>query len=284
MNKAGQLNVKQLLLDAEVELSGEDTARLDAEVLLAWSLGLQRSQLYARPETVVAKEQVAVFQSLLEKRKAGWPLAYLTGSKEFWSLELKVNEYTLVPRPETECLVEAAIERIASDAPCDILDLGTGSGAIALAIASERKNAQVLAVDVSEEALAQARDNAASLGIKNISFCLSDWFDGLGDRHYDLIVSNPPYVETADPLLGSSDIKFEPRLALDGGADGLDAIRKIVPGARNLLRVGGYILLEHGYQQAQAVADLLSTYQFHSVSCLKDYAGLDRISCGIKES
>lgn len=283
MNKFSPASIKVLLREAEAELTDQDSARLDAEVLLAWVLGLERSQLYARPESEVASEQTAQFQAMLQKRKTGLPLAYLTGTREFWSLPLKVNEFTLVPRPETECLVEAVLDRLAPEDSSDVLDLGTGSGAIALAVGFERPRARVTAVDISEEALQLASTNATELGLDNISFCHSDWFAVLGQQQYDMIVSNPPYVESSDPLLVSSGIKYEPRVALDGGADGLDAYREILPAAWQALRPGGHLLLEHGSGQAAALTELLTMHHFHYVVNLKDYAGLDRLSCARKE-
>ncbi len=278
MRAPDPVNVKSLLQEAEAMLANHDTARLDAEVLLSFVMGYERGRLYAWPENEVIANQAMSFRDLVKKRSAGWPVAYLTGSREFWSLNLSVNEHTLVPRPETECAVEVALARLPGKEPYHILDLGTGSGAIALAIASERPNASVMAADISTQALQQAKKNVELLGIKNVTFKRSCWLDNIEDRSFDLIVSNPPYVESCDPLLASTDISFEPRLALDGGQDGLDAYRKIIPAAWKALRPGGYLVLEHGKEQAGAVASLLLESGFESPGCRKDYAGLDRVS------
>ena len=278
MRAPDPVNVKTLLQEAEAILADHDTPRLDAEVLLSFVMGYERGRLYAWPENEVVANQAMSFRDLVKKRNAGWPVAYLTGSREFWSLNLSVNEHTLVPRPETECAVEVALARLPGREPYEVLDLGTGSGAIALAIASERPNASVVAVDISAQALQQARQNREALGINNVSFKRSCWLDDIDDRSFDLVISNPPYVESSNPLLDSTDISFEPRLALDGGQDGLDAYRKIIPAAFTALKTGGHLVLEHGFEQASAVASLLIESGFNSPGCRKDYAGLERVS------
>ena len=282
MSVAEPVTVKTLLHEAETALAQQPTPRLDAEVLLSHVMGSDRSRLYACPENEVVTNQLVTFGDLVKKRSAGWPIAYLTGVREFWSLDLGVNEHTLVPRPETECAVEVALARLPRGSSSDVLDLGTGSGAIALAIASERPEASVIAIDISREALGQASLNAESLGIKNVTFMHGSWFDGIKEKKFDLVISNPPYVESGDPLLLSSDIRYEPKLALDGGEDGLDAYREIIPVASLWLRSGGHLVLEHGFDQAQAIAALLSAHDFQAPGCQKDYAGHERVSYAIR--
>ncbi len=276
------MNVGELLSTAEQDLEAIDSARLDAEVLLASCLQRSRASLYAHPELAVSADIETRFRALLAKRKQNYPLAYLLGRKEFWSMDFQLDSSTLIPRPETETLVEQALEFISAEQTCRILDLGTGSGAIAVSIASERPSSRVLAVDVSEAALRVAKENAQQLKITNVDFQNSDWFAEVESQQFDLIVSNPPYVESADQALQDGEISYEPRLALDGGEDGLTAYSMIIPQARHFLRNGGMLLLEHGYQQAKAVQDLLAQNKYSQIRTLKDYAGLQRCSCAIR--
>jgi len=270
--------VRELLASAEQCLQAIASARLDVEILLANSLQTDRSSLYAHPERQVSEEVMAYFLQLLNKRMDHYPVAYLTGTKEFWSLELEVNQHTLIPRPETECVVETALEYVPEHQQCDILDLGTGSGAIALAIARERPRCHVLAVDVSREALAVAGSNAGKHEIENVRFMQSDWFSELGGRHFDLIISNPPYVESGAAGFSSGELAHEPRLALDGGEYGLQAIMHLIPAATRFLNPGARLILEHGYQQAGDIQHLLRSNQYRDVHSRQDYAGLDRMS------
>ncbi|GAP66110.1 (protein release factor)-glutamineN5-methyltransferase [Mizugakiibacter sediminis] len=223
----------------------------------------------------------AVFAALLARRLAGEPVAYLVGRRGFWSLELEVTPATLIPRAETERLVELALARLPADAAARVADLGTGSGAIALAIARERPRARVVATDASAEALAVARRNAARLGLGNVVFAQGDWCAALGEaRDFDLIVSNPPYIAAGDPHLGEGDLRFEPAAALASGADGLDAIRRIVRDARAHLRPGGGLLFEHGYRQGAAVRALLAAAGYREVFSARDLEGRERVSGG----
>lgn len=257
-----------------------DSARLDAEVLLADLLGRERSHLRAWPEGELDPAVAEAFAARVERRAAGEPVAYLVGNREFWSLRLKVNPDTLIPRPETELLVEAALELIPAGAEWPIADLGTGSGAIALAIARERPQCRLVATDRSEAALAVARENAEALGIGNVEFRAGNWCQALAGERYRLIVSNPPYVVSGDPHLTRGDARFEPRTALQAGPDGLDAIRIIAFQARAHLEPEGWLLLEHGFEQGTAVRKLLERYGYGAVQTREDLAGQPRVSLG----
>lgn len=252
----------------------------DAALLLAHALGKSRSWLFAHADDALGEAEAARFDVLLARRAAGEPVAYLTGWRGFWTLELAVTPATLVPRPETELLVDLALARLPVDAPVRVADLGTGSGAIALAIASERPRAQVLATDASSEALDVARGNAARNGIGNVAFRLGSWLQPLGEDTFDLIASNPPYIAEGDPHLARGDLRFEPAMALSCGADGLDAIRVIVRDAPACLRRGGWLLLEHGWDQGDAVRALLAAAGFADVATERDLEQRDRVSLG----
>ncbi len=275
------MNVRDLLASASRRLGGAD-ARLDAELLLAHALGVSRARLYAWPEEEPDTVQRATFERLVEAREQGEPIAYLTGRREFWSLELRVTPHVLIPRHETELLVELALERIPRDRAFRIADLGTGSGAIALALARERPLARVTATDASATALDVARGNAERLGVGNVGFAAGDWYAALGDARFDLIVSNPPYVAADDAHLAQGDLRFEPASALASGADGLDAIRHIVAGAPAHLVDGGALLLEHGFDQSVRVRALLDAAGFVDVRSVRDAAGHERVTLGAK--
>ena len=270
--------VRELLQRGEARLGGGAGARLDCEVLLAGVLDRDRAWLYAHPEAAVDSACAADFNALVLRRESGYPLAYLTGWKEFWSLRLTVDRHTLIPRPETEHLVEAALALVGKDETLNILDLGTGTGAIAIALASERPRASVTATDVSRQALSLAAENAASHGLPKLRFVLSDWFSGLGRQRFDLIICNPPYVETGDPGFTSGEIRHEPRLALDGGPRGLDAYRRVIPEAVRHLAGKGYLLMEHGHAQGAAVRELFRHCHYLEITTTRDYAGHERIT------
>ncbi len=258
-----------------------DHPRLEAELLLAHCLGLERSTLYAHPERALAPEQLATCRELVAERATGQPLAYLTGEKEFWSMALKVTPDTLVPRPETELLVELSLAHVPPHAR--IAELGTGSGAIAIALARELPDTSILATDASAAALKIAKENALRHGIDRIDFvegAKDDWYAPLADRRFDLVVANPPYVAANDPAFDSGEIRFEPRDALAAGDDGLDALRAIIAGAPAHLAKGGWILLEHGATQGRAVRELMYEAGIAAVETWDDLAGLERATIG----
>ena len=243
---------------------------------------MQRSRawLVAHDRDPLEPEPRARFSALLARRRDGEPVAHILGRRGFWSLDLAVTADTLIPRPETERLVELALERLPVGQVADVLDLGTGTGAIALAIASERPEAAVTAVDVDARALAVAGKNAARLGLGRIQFLRSDWFSAVAGERYRLIVANPPYLAEDDPHLSTGDLRHEPRLALVSGQDGLDAIRRIVAQAPGHLSPGGWLLLEHGMSQGEAARELLRAAGFEQVSTATDIEGRERVSLG----
>ncbi len=251
-----------------------DTPRLDAETILGHVMQRDRAWLYTWPDKSLTAEQSAHFQDLLEQRRKGCPVAYLLGHKEFWSLKLKVTPATLIPRPETELLVDIALNLFASNRPIQIADLGTGSGAIALAIASERPHWQVVAVDQQRSALAIAESNRVTLNLNNVTMLHSDWCAALPVDKLDLIISNPPYILIDDPCLSS--LQYEPKTALVAACDGLADITIIASQSCKYLKCGGYLLLEHGWQQAGAVSKILEQYGYSDIKLFKDLAGLDR--------
>lgn len=251
-----------------------ENAALDAEVLLISALDCNRSHLRAWPEKKLTPEQAHNYETLVERRREGWPVAYLTGEREFWSRSFKVAPGVLIPRPDTECLIELALAATPADQPADLLDLGTGSGIIAITLAMERPLARVVAVDASPDALAIARSNTESIGTANLSLLRGDWLAPLtpGDR-FDLIVSNPPYIAEDDAHLLQGDLRHEPRMALSSGPDGLAALRLIIRDARNFLKPGGALLLEHGYEQADAVAELMNSSGYQQITHHRDLQG-----------
>ncbi len=255
------------------------SGRRDVEILLCHCLGKSRAWLYTWPEEEVEASKVGHFESLLASRQQGHPVAHLTGRREFWTLNLQVNRHTLIPRPETETLVEWALAlAIPEDAAA--LDLGTGSGAIALALASEKPGWCVAAVDSSEEALAVARQNGSECGLSQVHFSLSDWYETVVGERFHLLVSNPPYIEDGDVHLSTGDLRFEPARALKSGNQGLADLATLVAGAPDHLYPGGWLLLEHGYQQGEQVRALLAEQGFCDIETRTDIAGLERVSGG----
>ena len=250
---------------------------LDAELLLAHVLGKTRTFLKAHPEQIPKPEQAQHFSQLLDRRIKGEPIAYIIGSRDFWTLTLAVNPSVLVPRPETELLVERALA-LGPDGPAAIADLGTGSGAIALALASERPRWKVAAVDISAAALKTARANATTLELNSVEFLEGAWFAPVKNRRFHLIASNPPYVSETDEALADATLQHEPQIALSSGPDGLDAIREIVREAPNYLERHGWLLLEHGSDQAEAVAHELVGRGFGHVTSHPDLAGHWRVT------
>lgn len=256
--------------------SASDSPRLDAEILLARALDVSKSYLVAHPDDVLDDAAVERYFAALARREAGMPMAYITGEREFWSLRLMVGPEVLVPRPETELLVEVALRHIPRHSALRILDLGTGSGAIALAIAGERPNCQITATDVSGAALAIARENARQLGLANLTFLQGDWTQPVAGSTFDLIVSNPPYVRADDPALAA--LKYEPSLALTSGGDGLNSIRVLARDCGALLAPDGRLMLEHGIDQKDDVARLLQQYGWSDIECFNDLTGRPRVT------
>ena len=258
-----------------------DTPALDAELLFCAVCGIDRSAVTRDQSLVLTNRQRDFFSTLINRRAAGEPIAYLLQRKEFWSQDLLVSPEVLIPRPETELLVEQALEHL-PDQPCNVADLGTGSGAIALAIATERPNVQVTATDISQSALDVAMKNAVRLGVQNVTFRQGDWFTPLAGQHYRLIVSNPPYVRVGDPRLEVGTL-YEPVDALLSGYDGLDALRVICAAARRYLDHQGVLILEHACDQKIAVHELLSQGGFETIVCNTDLAGKPRVTWGRRE-
>ena len=271
--------IKTTLTSAATLLNTEE-ASLDVQQLLQHVLNVNRAWLISHESDTLQPNNHAAFEALLKRRLSGEPIAYILGYREFYGLELKVTPYTLIPRPDTETLVEAALAKIPQNQSHQILDLGTGTGAIALAIAKHRPQALVTAVDASEKALSVAQENAETLGIANIRLTHSDWFSALNLQRFDMIVSNPPYIETNDTHLKQGDLRFEPISALVSGIDGLDDIRAIIAQAPQHLNPNGWLLLEHGYNQAETVAMLLMYAGFAEISHALDLAGIQRVTLG----
>lgn len=263
-------------LDHARQVIGE----VDARVLLQRALAVDPAHLIAHPEDLLTQAAVQRYAHWVGRRGSGEPVAYIVGAQEFYSLAFQVTQAVLIPRPETELLVDLALERMHRDKPVRVLDLGTGSGAVAIAIAKNRPGAAVTATELWMAALAIAKDNAARLGAGNVRFMHGDWYEGLEHETFDIIVSNPPYVAAEDPHLEQGDLRFEPHEALVGGADGLDCIRRIVADAPNHLHSGGWLLFEHGYDQAAACRELLSTRGFSGLFSGRDLAGIERVSGG----
>ncbi|MDB5747265.1 MAG: prmC [Massilia sp.] len=253
---------------------------LENRILLCHVLGLTRVGLITGSERVLTDDEAAHLSALLERRLNGEPIAYIVGQREFFGLPFRVSPAVLIPRPDTELIVELALERLARLAPpARLLDMGTGSGAIAVAVAHTRPDALVTALDVSAAALEVARANAAAIGA-NVRFVRSDWFTALDSDMFDLIASNPPYIAAGDEHLAQGDLRFEPTGALTDHADGLSALRTIIQGAGSHLVAGGWLLLEHGYDQAEAVRGLLSDAGYADVQSWRDLGGIERVSGG----
>ena len=267
------------LARAIAQLSPGDSPRRDAEILLGHVTGKSRTFILAFGETRLAPEEQAQLDELLARRVHGEPVAHLTGVREFWSLPLFVSSATLIPRPDTECLVEQALARLPVT-PCRILELGTGTGAIALALASERPDCEIVALDLIPDAVALAQRNADYLGMRNVTIRQSNWFSALDAQRFDLIVSNPPYIDAADPHLNQGDVRFEPLTALVAADNGLACLRLLVEEGRAFLALGVWLLLEHGWQQGAAVRALFDAAGYTQVKTCRDYGGNERLTAG----
>lgn len=269
----------QSLKDAQKKLINTDTAILDAQLLLSFVLNCDRSYLFTWPEKLLTSTQESDFEKLIQRRVAGEPIAYLTGKKEFWSLMLEVDTSTLIPRPETELLVELALGKL-PETSCDIMDLGTGTGAIALALAQERPLWRVFACDANIDAVTLAKRNADNLKINNITLFVSNWFDRVEQQTFDLIVSNPPYIDEQDIHLKLGDLRFEPKSALVADNMGFADIEKIITQSTAYLRTGGWLMLEHGFAQAQQVRACFSALDYVEIETVCDLAGHERVTMG----
>jgi release factor glutamine methyltransferase len=307
------LTQDQSSLERSLDLD-TSASRIEVQCLLQQALGVARAYLFAHPERVLSNAESATYEVIFQRRLGGEPIAYILGEREFYGLKFKVTPDTLIPRPETELLVELALERIPTSYPSfplpqsapsqalprwereaklplpsgegwgggafHVLDLGTGSGAIALAIAHQRPNVKVWACDFSASALTVARANAEHLAINNVEFVESNWYSAFTGQHFDIIVSNPPYIAIDDQHLSQGDVRFEPSTALVGGKDGLDDIRQIILQASAYLNPAGWLMLEHGYDQAPSVRELMQKTGFESVFSARDISGIDRCSGG----
>ncbi|MDE0733286.1 MAG: peptide chain release factor N(5)-glutamine methyltransferase [Gammaproteobacteria bacterium] len=276
------LSISEALSESKQLAGYSDSSRLDAELFLAAALNCSREYIYTWPNDEVSRRQLNTYHSYLERRRGGEPVAYILGRQAFWDFDLTVNESVLIPRPETEQLVEWAIDLLSccSSDCVHIADLGTGSGAIALALASTNHFWQLSAVDVSEDALKVARMNAEELNLTNIDYIHASWCDGFTQDKFDLIVANPPYVAKGDPHLREGDLPFEPELALISDESGKADIRRIAQSSREFLKDDSWLLLEHGYDQKQEVEIILKSLGYKDIECRQDYAGIDRMTIG----
>jgi release factor glutamine methyltransferase len=273
--------ISQALSDARHQLQATSPSpAVDASILLCHILGCPRSHLIAWPEKELSQQQQSDFNKVLQQRITGKPVAYIIGEKEFWSLSLAVTNDVLIPRPETETLVEFVLERFSGRAAMKVADLGTGSGAIACALATEHPEWNIYATDISSVALDIARTNASAHQLENIHFHQGKWFEPLTAHDFDLIVSNPPYIASHDPHLSEGDVRFEPEGALKSGELGMDAITHLAREAGNFLKPGGWLIVEHGYDQQQAVHDCFKLYGFTDIVQLTDLAGQPRVTAG----
>lgn len=275
------LTIQQCLYKAKNQLgSVADCPLFEAELLLAHAMGKTRSFLYAWPENQLTQKEFETFTAHVRRRCSNEPIAYISGFKEFWSLELSVNKETLIPRPETELLVETILTLVTRNKSFKLADLGTGSGAIAIALAKERPNGEIYATDINKKALEMAKHNARTFCLDNINFASGHWFGALPCSDFDIIVSNPPYIAELEWKTYANGLEFEPREALVSGQDGLDAIRELSQGAKNYLKVGGYLLLEHGFRQAELVHEIFVQSNFKKIRSLLDLGGKKRVTVG----
>lgn len=282
LNSHANQSIQSQLDRATTLLSSvSESARLDAEVLLCHCLGKPRSFLRAWPERQLNSTQSRQFLALLEQRRQGWPIAYLTGEREFWSRTFLVTPDVLIPRPDSELLIELSLSLLPDRQACKIIDLGTGSGILAITLAAELPLAQVLATDISEYALKVARQNAEQLRVGNVRFENSHWFDAVSDGDFDLVISNPPYIAESDPHLQQGDVRFEPKTALISDETGLKDIRLLAEQAGNHLKPNGGLLIEHGYDQSDQVQTILKQLHYRQVATHSDLSGNPRVTSGI---
>lgn len=276
MNKT----IAQLLEQGKQELASQDNPLLESQILLAHALSCDRTRLYTWPEEIVPEDKQAIYLSFITRRQNQEPIAYILGYKEFWSLNFEVTQDTLVPRIETELLVQTVLDNLPAVPSQAILDLGTGCGNIACALAHERKHWQLTAVDLSENALSIAQKNAKAFDIANITFIQSNWFDALKGLQFDAIVGNPPYIREYDLHLRFGDLTFEPRMALTPGKTGFEAFGKILSQIHAHLKPGGFVAFEHGFDQRAGMQDILVQAGFEQIETYRDLAGLDRVTVG----
>jgi release factor glutamine methyltransferase len=274
--------VKDALAQGYAALKEMESAQIDAEILLCHILKKTRSYLYAHGEIQLTPLQLMEYQHFISKKIAGMPTAYLIGKREFWSLDLRVTPDTLIPRPETEYLVEAVLKHLADKPNASLLDLGTGSGAIALALASEQPGWQILATDKSEAALAVAKENASALKLNNVSFLQSDWFSNLPNKQFDAILSNPPYIAKHDSHLQQNGLPFEPQEALVASQDGLADLFHLIEHAPDYLKPGGALFLEHGYDQASRLKQQFIQCGYQQIQFVQDAQHHDRVAIAIR--
>lgn len=272
-------SIKSILETAALQLEFEES-KIEAQLLLQHVLNVNRAWLIAHENDALQPKIHEAFEALLNRRLSGEPIAYILGSREFYGLDLLVTPDTLIPRPDTEILVEAALAKILNNTNLSILDLGTGTGSIALAIAKNRPHASIIAVDASKAALDVAKQNSLNLSIDNIEFVMSNWFENLSNQRFDVIVSNPPYIEAHDAHLTQGDLRFEPISALASGADGLDDIRQIIDDCLIYLNPQSWLMLEHGYNQADQVTDLMADAGLTNIETIKDLGNNDRVTIG----
>ncbi|QPN88800.1 peptide chain release factor N(5)-glutamine methyltransferase [Proteus vulgaris] len=273
------MNYEQWLHQAALQLIESDSPKRDAEILLGHVTQRARTYLMAFNETLLSQDELTQLSQLLTRRIKGEPIAYLVGEREFWSLPLKVSPATLIPRPDTECLVEQALEKLPTE-PTTILDLGTGTGAIALAMASERPDCHIIGVDFQAEAVALAQENATNLALNNTEFMESCWFSSLSGYQFGMIISNPPYIDENDVHIHQGDVRFEPLTALVAGNNGFADIEIIIETARQFLTDKGWVLLEHGWQQGEGVRKIFTDKGYCCVETFRDYGGNERVTVG----
>ncbi|MEQ4986673.1 peptide chain release factor N(5)-glutamine methyltransferase [Proteus vulgaris] len=273
------MNYEQWLRQAALQLIESDSPKRDAEILLGHVTQRARTYLMAFNETLLSQDELTQLSQLLTRRIKGEPIAYLVGEREFWSLPLKVSPATLIPRPDTECLVEQALEKLPTE-PTTILDLGTGTGAIALAMASERPDCHIIGVDFQAEAVALAQENATNLALNNTEFMESCWFSSLSGYQFGMIISNPPYIDENDEHIHQGDVRFEPLTALVAGNNGFADIEIIIETARQFLTDKGWVLLEHGWQQGEGVRKIFTDKGYCCVETFRDYGGNERVTVG----